>query len=55
MSALAKQLSGQSQAKVFAKGGKVHDDVVADKKLIKQMVKPATVKPGMKKGGKACG
>jgi|FreactTroBogLake_1042271.scaffolds.fasta_scaffold00684_5 hypothetical protein len=28
-----------------------HDDVKEDKKLIKSMVKPASIKKGMKKGG----
>lgn len=28
-----------------------HDDVKEDKKLIKKMVKPASLKKGMKKGG----
>ena len=49
MSALAKQMSGQSQAKVFAKGGAVkHDDVAQDKKLIAAALKAK----GLKKGGK---
>lgn len=56
MSSLAKYLSGKSdQVKPFAKGGKVekHTDAVSDKKLIKKVVKPSAIKPGMKKGG-AC-
>lgn len=49
MSGLAKQMSGQSQAKVFAKGGKVkHDDIAEDKKMIAAEFK----KRGLKKGGK---
>ena len=53
MGSLAKQLQGQSQqTKMYAKGGAVkHDDVDADKKLIKQVVKPEALKKGMKKGG----
>lgn len=45
MGSLAKQLGGQSQVKVCAKGGKVHGDEVMDKKLVKKMVKPAALKP----------
>lgn len=52
MSKLAQQLGGQSQAKVFAKGGKVHDDAAMDKALIKKSVKPSALK-AMKKGGKS--
>lgn len=54
MGSLAKYLSGQSdQVKMYAKGGKVekHMDEVADKKLIKKVVKPSAIKKGMKKGG----
>lgn len=49
MGSLAKQLGGQSQVKVFAKGGKVHDDAAQDKKLIKKELKKAKL---LKKGGK---
>ena len=49
MSALAKQMGGQSQAKVFAKGGKVHDDTAMDKKLIMKTLKDKKL---LKKGGK---
>lgn len=52
MSKLAQQLGGQSQAKVFAKGGKAHGDAAMDKALIKKSVKPSALK-AMKKGGKA--
>ena len=47
----AQALHGQIQsgAKPFKKGGVVHDDIVADKALIKQTVKPAALKA---KGGK---
>lgn len=52
MGKLAKQLGGQSQVKVFAKGGSVkHDDVAADKAIVKKMVKPAAL-TGKKCGGK---
>lgn len=52
MSNLAKQLSGQSQAKVFAKGGKVkHDDEKQDRALIKKMLKDEDKKE-LKCGGK---
>lgn len=53
MSKLAQQLSGQTQAKVFKKGGAVHDDVKEDKAMIKKMVKPNAL-TGKKKGGR-CG
>ena len=49
MSGLAKQLSGQGQLKVFAKGGKVHSDEKMDRALVKKMVK------GKALTGKACG
>lgn len=50
MGSLAKQLGGQSQVKVFAKGGKVkHDDAAQDKKLIKKEVTKAL--QGKCKGG----
>ena len=51
MGRLAKVMQGQSQPglKSFAKGGKVHDDVAQDKKLIKQELKKAKL---IKKGGK---
>lgn len=53
MSALAKQLGGQSQAKCFAKGGKVkHMDEAQDKVLIKKMIRAEEAKE-MKCGGKA--
>ena len=54
MSGLAKQLSGKSQAKVFAKGGAVHDDEAQDKKLIKKMIKAEEKKEpkALKCGGK---
>lgn len=52
MSKLAQQLGGQSQVKVFAKGGKVHTDAAMDKALIKKSVKPSALK-AMKKGGKS--
>lgn len=50
MGSLAKQLSGQSQVKMYAKGGKVmkHDDEAQDKKLIAQALKAK----GLKCGGK---
>ena len=51
MGSLAKQLSGKSQVKAYAKGGKVvgkHDDAAADKKMINQVLKAK----GLKKGGK---
>ncbi len=50
MGSLAKQLQGQSQqTKMYAKGGKVkHDDVAEDKKLIASELK----KRGLKKGGR---
>lgn len=51
MGKLAQQLSKQSQVKVFAKGGTVHDDAAMDRKMVKKMVKPAAL-TGMKKGGK---
>ena len=45
MSGLAKQLAyGEKAAKVYAKGGKVHDDAAMDKKLIKETVKPGALK-----------
>lgn len=50
MGNLAKQLGGQSQVKVFKKGGPVkHDDAAMDAAQIKKMVKPAALK---KCGGK---
>jgi len=49
MSGLAKQLSGQGQLKVFAKGGAVHSDEKMDRKLVKKMVKKGALT------GKACG
>ena len=49
MGKLAQQLGGQSQVKVFAKGGTVHDDdVKQDKALIKKVLK----EKGLKCGGK---
>lgn len=52
MGTLAKQLGGQTQAKVFKKGGVVkHDDEAQDKKLIKKMLAQEDKKE-MKKGGK---
>ena len=39
MSKLAQQLSGQSQAKCYAKGGMVHNDAKQDKALIKKTMK----------------
>ncbi len=60
MSGLAKQLQGQGQLKVFAKGGAVkggavkHDDVKEDKAMIKKMVKSNAL-TGKKKCGKVCG
>lgn len=54
MGKLAKQLGGQSQVKVFKKGGAVkHDDEVQDKKLIKKMMAQEEKKEGMRCGGKA--
>lgn len=39
----------------YKKGGAVkHPDEAADKALIKKMVKKEDIKPGLKKGGKAC-
>ena len=57
MGSLAKQMSGQSQVKCFAKGGAVHDDAAQDKVLIKKMIKAEGKKEAksMKKGGKAKG
>lgn len=52
MSKLAQQLSGQSQAKCYKSGGKVHDDVKEDKKLIKEELKKSGC---MKRGGKVKG
>lgn len=50
MGSLAKQLGGQSQVKVFAKGGKVkHDDEKQDRALIKKVM----AQEGKKCGGKA--
>lgn len=49
MGKLAQQLGGQSQVKVFKKGGLVHDDVKADKALIAKELKVR----GLKCGGKA--
>lgn len=49
MSNLAKQLGGQSQAKVFKKGGAVHGDEKMDRSLVKKMVKKGAL------SGKACG
>jgi len=51
MSALAKQLGGQSQAKVYAKGGMVHDDAKQDKALVKQMLKAEAKGEAKKRGG----
>ena len=48
MGKLAQQLGGQSQVKVFAKGGMVHEDVKQDKALIKKVLK----EKGLKCGGK---
>lgn len=53
MSNLAKQLSGKSQAKVYAKGGSVHSDEAEDRKMVKKMVK-AEALTGKKDGGKVC-
>lgn len=53
MGTLAKQLGGQTQAKVFKKGGAVkHDDEAQDKKLIKKMMVQEDKKE-MRCGGKA--
>lgn len=55
MGKLAQQLGGQSQVKVYAKGGSVHGDEAMDKKLIKKVVKPSALKAKgcpMKKGCK---
>lgn len=50
MGKLAQQTGGQSQVKVYAKGGAVkHTDETEDKKMIKKMVKPSALT------GKACG
>lgn len=53
MGSLAKQLSGQSQERVYKKGGSVkgkkHDDAAEDKKMIDAEFK----KRGLKCGGKA--
>ena len=50
MGKLAKQLGGQSQVKVFKKGGAVkHDDAAADKKMLAAEFKNR----GLKCGGKA--
>lgn len=51
MGKLAQQLSKQSQVKVFAKGGAVHDDAAMDAAQIKKMVKPSAL-TGKKCGGK---
>lgn len=50
MGKLAQKLAGQSQSQIQAKkkGGKVHDDVAEDKKLIKEEFK----KRGLCMGGK---
>ena len=52
MGKLAQQLGGQSQVKVFKKGGAAHSDEPMDRKLVKKMVKPAAL-TGKKCGGKA--
>lgn len=52
MGKLAQQLSGQSQVHVYKKGGMVHEDAAADKKLIKQEIKKVIPSAEMKKGGK---
>lgn len=49
MGKLAQQLGGQSQVKVFAKGGSVHSDAPMDRALVKKMVKAPALT------GKACG
>lgn len=49
MGSLAKQLGGQSQVKVFKKGGAVHTDEAQDKKLIAKMIKKEEKKEKGKK------
>lgn len=49
MGKLAQQLSGQSQVKVFKKGGMVHSDEKQDKVLIKKMIKAEEKKEKGKK------
>jgi hypothetical protein len=53
MGKLAQQLGGQSDVKVFKKGGRVtpHTDEKMDRALVKKMVKP-DVLTGKKCGGK---
>ena len=51
MGKLAQQLGGQSQVKVFAKGGAVHGDEKMDRALIKKAVKKEAL-TGKKCGGK---
>ena len=51
MGSLAKQLGGQSQVKVFKKGGMVHADAKQDKAMIQKMLK-AEEKKESKKGKK---
>jgi len=53
MGKLAQQLGGQSQTKVFKKGGKVHGDAAQDRAMLKSAVK-ADCLTGKKKGGKVC-
>lgn len=53
MGKLAKQLGGQSQVKVYRKGGAVHSDDPMDRALVKKMVK-APALTGKAAGGKAC-
>jgi hypothetical protein len=49
MGKLAQQLGGQSDVKVFKKGGAVHGDEAMDRAMVKKMVKPAALT------GKKCG
>lgn len=53
MSKLAKKLSGQAQPglKLYKAGGRVHDDEVMDKIIVKKMMKPGAL-TGKKCGGK---
>lgn len=53
MGRLAKVLSGQVQpgVKAYKKGGAVHDDEAADKKLISKMLKEEDKGEAKKRGG----
>lgn len=53
MGRLAKVQSGQHQSglRAYKDGGKVHDDAVMDREMVKKMVKPESL-TGKKCGGK---